>query len=519
MVFSKNAWIAAVAIVATTTTTVGAATSLDEERNLGGGIRGTTSTQQRELQLNYQDGTWTTTGCPLQPVDSGTPCSIPSGFQYQRCQYGPRDCTCRSDSPTFICQPYDLVPRSPPGTAPSPKPPPPTPPVPVASPTLKPTIGGVPAPTLKPTLGGVTAPPVPLPGSDRDEFGCIPSAGYSFCPSLQECIRLFETDCPASAPILSGVPAPTLKPTLGGVTTPPVPVIPPTPNTPTTGTPAVKNPEGLCLSNGVGSTCNDPDYSAIACCTSDKTGAFFNACCVNQFEGISFGGVMENGEALANNEFDVLIASVGNLEYGDADCVANGNGQGCAIFSVPGNEPSTPTTYPPGVAGPCTQVAPGTVCPDHGGACTFSGETFPVCCPTCATGTYLPGYSCNVTLPDGLTPTTCAAANPDSGGVPVPAPTFSGNTGAPPGPSLAPPFTGDTVEIDGRLCPANPDVAEGTNCCFFLPRPEGGVADEASCLYPPGSWGGATQCRCPGQNDDEGRSDCSTIGWSCVPFP
>merc|ERR1711865_795550 len=100
--------------------------------------------------------------------------------------------------------------------------------------------------------------------------------------------------------------------------------------------------------------------------------------------------------------------------------IANGNGQGCAIFSVPGNEPSTPTTYPPGVAGPCTQVAPGTVCPDHGGTCTSSGVTYPVCCPTCATGTYLPGDSCNVTLPDGLTPTTCAAANPDSGGIPVP---------------------------------------------------------------------------------------------------
>merc|ERR1712238_576990 len=32
--------------------------------------------------------------------------------------------------------------------------------------------------------------------------------------------------------------------------------------------------------------------------------------------------------------------------------------------------------------------------------CTAGGSTFDVCCPTCATGTYLPGQSCQVILPD-----------------------------------------------------------------------------------------------------------------------
>jgi hypothetical protein len=35
------------------------------------------------------------------------------------------------------------------------------------------------------------------PGSDRDEHGCIPSAGYSWCESSQQCVRSWETPCPA----------------------------------------------------------------------------------------------------------------------------------------------------------------------------------------------------------------------------------------------------------------------------------------------------------------------------------
>ena len=39
-------------------------------------------------------------------------------------------------------------------------------------------------------------PDQPMPGSDRDEHGCIPSAGYSWCESKQMCIRPWETPCP-----------------------------------------------------------------------------------------------------------------------------------------------------------------------------------------------------------------------------------------------------------------------------------------------------------------------------------
>jgi hypothetical protein len=36
----------------------------------------------------------------------------------------------------------------------------------------------------------------PLLGGDRDEHGCIGSAGYVWCESLEECIRPWETECP-----------------------------------------------------------------------------------------------------------------------------------------------------------------------------------------------------------------------------------------------------------------------------------------------------------------------------------
>jgi len=86
-----------------------------------------------------------------------------------------------------------------------------------------------PAPTSSPTDAPVNR---PAPGSDRDENGCKSSAGYSWCASLDECIRNFETDCPDTTPsptakptpkpTISGLPAPSAKPTLGGVPAPPV---------------------------------------------------------------------------------------------------------------------------------------------------------------------------------------------------------------------------------------------------------------------------------------------------------
>ena len=36
-------------------------------------------------------------------------------------------------------------------------------------------------------------------GNDKDAHGCIPSAGYSWCEALQQCIRPWETNCTAPA--------------------------------------------------------------------------------------------------------------------------------------------------------------------------------------------------------------------------------------------------------------------------------------------------------------------------------
>ncbi|MCX6772959.1 MAG: transporter substrate-binding domain-containing protein [Candidatus Micrarchaeota archaeon] len=39
----------------------------------------------------------------------------------------------------------------------------------------------------------------PAPGSDRDSHGCIPSAGYTWCGALNQCIRPWETNCTAAS--------------------------------------------------------------------------------------------------------------------------------------------------------------------------------------------------------------------------------------------------------------------------------------------------------------------------------
>ncbi|MFH1222044.1 MAG: hypothetical protein V1492_03085 [Candidatus Micrarchaeota archaeon] len=40
------------------------------------------------------------------------------------------------------------------------------------------------------------------PGSDRDAYGCIPSAGYQWCNATQKCYRSWEENC--TAPIVGG---------------------------------------------------------------------------------------------------------------------------------------------------------------------------------------------------------------------------------------------------------------------------------------------------------------------------
>ncbi|HWX02786.1 hypothetical protein [Collimonas sp.] len=41
-------------------------------------------------------------------------------------------------------------------------------------------------------LAGCSTPPAPAPGSDRDEHGCIASAGYSWCTGTNQCERPWE---------------------------------------------------------------------------------------------------------------------------------------------------------------------------------------------------------------------------------------------------------------------------------------------------------------------------------------
>ena len=36
-------------------------------------------------------------------------------------------------------------------------------------------------------------------GGDRDEHGCIGSAGYSWCESKSKCLRVWEEGCPEAA--------------------------------------------------------------------------------------------------------------------------------------------------------------------------------------------------------------------------------------------------------------------------------------------------------------------------------
>jgi hypothetical protein len=52
-------------------------------------------------------------------------------------------------------------------------------------------------------------PSSPAPGSDRDANGCITSAGYSWCPALNQCIQPWLTTCPSSTFSESRVTVPT----------------------------------------------------------------------------------------------------------------------------------------------------------------------------------------------------------------------------------------------------------------------------------------------------------------------
>jgi len=156
--------------------------------------------------------------------------------------------------------------------------------------------------------------------------------------------------------------------------------------------PLPANEAQLCVTNAVGATCPPGGPPAIACCASGDTGGFFNACCPTEFAGINMGtGVTDT------NEFEMMITNgLGVAE--SAVCVVNANQQGCNIFGVSGNTPTTdssqPLALPAGVDGPCVEMEAGASCSMTQGTCNTaldgtSGRDFDVCCPNCARGTYL----------------------------------------------------------------------------------------------------------------------------------
>ena len=255
--------------------------------------------------------------------------------------------------------------------------------------------------------GGITTTPLPQ-GQDQ--------GGDALCAAHSSCLTLSGNCCPSDDGIFLGCcygPTPAAAPIPA-----PVPFIPQNDgiiNSNTPGTPGsldggeptitttdgqgkqetyVVNPEGMCISNGVGGTCTNSAFPSIACCTDAVTGAFFNGCCVQGFQGMVLGDQDGDGNA---NEFDVIIAPTN--QYGLADCVALDNQQGCSVLSTPNQAP----TALPGNA--CTRVATGTQCASvgqqYGGTCfnTGGGGIFDVCCSDCGTGTYQAGDTCDVTVP------------------------------------------------------------------------------------------------------------------------
>jgi|GEM_PF-3337725 len=56
-------------------------------------------------------------------------------------------------------------------------------------------ISSQPRQSVLPAIGPTKNPGSTMPGSDRDEHGCIGSAGYEWCAEKQKCIRPFEEEC------------------------------------------------------------------------------------------------------------------------------------------------------------------------------------------------------------------------------------------------------------------------------------------------------------------------------------
>lgn len=53
--------------------------------------------------------------------------------------------------------------------------------------------------TIPTTVPAVqSTPAADIVGGDRDDHGCIGSAGYSWCPATAKCVRVWEEGCPQS---------------------------------------------------------------------------------------------------------------------------------------------------------------------------------------------------------------------------------------------------------------------------------------------------------------------------------
>lgn len=57
-----------------------------------------------------------------------------------------------------------------------------------------------PSPVASLSASASVAPSASVVGGDSDEYGCKPSAGYSWCEAKQKCLREWEEECAASAP-------------------------------------------------------------------------------------------------------------------------------------------------------------------------------------------------------------------------------------------------------------------------------------------------------------------------------
>ena len=77
-------------------------------------------------------------------------------------------------------------------------------PTPTPTPSIDdPNSNPTPTPTSSDGRGNIKPDSMP-PGSDRDEHGCIPSAGESWCESTKKCIRPWNTPCPVETPAMPG---------------------------------------------------------------------------------------------------------------------------------------------------------------------------------------------------------------------------------------------------------------------------------------------------------------------------